>query len=208
MSEFPTQLIVPLGAVLAASITGAISFVNLVVSKEQKTSEFRQAWIDAFRLELAEFCSHARRISVESSPINLKSLSGSVIDTIDAHNEEILRADPLHENRQRLAHTYYSLRLRLNPSEKDHDVVLQHLDNVYEVLNSSSDSTCYDKTVAELDAIARISQVVLKREWTRVKEGESAFRRAIALAKWFAAIPGAIVIAIIAYALYVAVVAI
>lgn len=40
------------GAVGAAMIAAFVSFLGLIIGKEQKTSEFRQAWIDALRSEL------------------------------------------------------------------------------------------------------------------------------------------------------------
>jgi hypothetical protein len=40
---------VAIGAISAAIITGLLSLVGLIISKENKTSEFRQQWIDSFR---------------------------------------------------------------------------------------------------------------------------------------------------------------
>ncbi|MGV3742883.1 MAG: hypothetical protein ACO1NO_11300 [Burkholderiaceae bacterium] len=46
--------------VLVALIAAAASLVATTLSKEQKVSEFRQAWIDGLRSELATFLSSAR----------------------------------------------------------------------------------------------------------------------------------------------------
>ena len=178
LSNIPLPLLVPIGAVLAASITGAISFVSLVTSKEQKISEFRQAWIDAFRSELADFSSQARRVSLEHIPVNLKALKAPLLEQLEIADREAEKPDPFHENRQRMAQSYYALRLRLNPQEADHKQLLKHLDNVYEILNSHSDS--YGKCVIELDNLIKAAQAVLKREWVRVKDGEGSYR----VAKW------------------------
>ena len=43
---------VAIGAVVAALIAAIVSLLGLIISKEQKTSEFRQAWIDALRSDL------------------------------------------------------------------------------------------------------------------------------------------------------------
>lgn len=202
--EFPPQLVIPIGAVLAASITAAISFVSLVVSKEQKISEFRQSWIDALRQELAEFASNARRVAAETSPINLRRLSGSVVEQIEAHNQEALRADPFHENRQRLAQAYYAVRLRLNPTEPDHNSILKNLDAVYDVLASSAESVRLDRTVKALDDLARASQGVLKREWIRVKDGEPRYRRAVTVAKVVGSSLVLMFVAMLTYAIFIA----
>jgi hypothetical protein len=44
-----------LGVIIAAVITGFISFAGLILAKEQKTSEFRQSWIDSLREEMSEY---------------------------------------------------------------------------------------------------------------------------------------------------------
>ena len=49
MDQIPS---VAVGAVVAALIAGTVSLLGLIISKEQKTSEFRQAWIDALRNDL------------------------------------------------------------------------------------------------------------------------------------------------------------
>ena len=59
MNELPPLAI---GAITAALITGLVSFLGLIISKEQKVSEFRQAWIDSLRSELAALISHANAI--------------------------------------------------------------------------------------------------------------------------------------------------
>ena len=46
--------------IVAAAIAAAASLVAVTLSKEQKVSEFRQAWIDALRQDLASFFSSAR----------------------------------------------------------------------------------------------------------------------------------------------------
>jgi len=46
---------VAIATVVAAVIAGLISVVALTLTKEQKTSEFRQAWIDGLRSDLADY---------------------------------------------------------------------------------------------------------------------------------------------------------
>lgn len=193
--DIPLPLLVPIGAVLAACITGAISFVSLVTSKEQKISEFRQAWIDAFRSELADFSSQARRVSLQHIPVNLKALTTPLLEQMEIADREAEKPDPFHENRQRMAQAYYALRLRLNPEEADHKQLMTHLDNVYELLNSRSDR--YGKCVAELDNLAKVAQMVLKREWVRVKDGEGSFRSAVRAAKGVALVLALVLVVLI-----------
>lgn len=53
---------IAIGAIAAALIAGLVSLLGLIISKEQKTSEFRQAWIDALRKELSAVIAHTNAI--------------------------------------------------------------------------------------------------------------------------------------------------
>ena len=53
-------------AILVAFVAGAFSLLGLTVAKENKVSEFRQAWIDALREDIAEFVAQAQSIHSET----------------------------------------------------------------------------------------------------------------------------------------------
>lgn len=57
MEQLPAQAFIAAGAVLAAVIAGAFSSLSLVMSKEQKVSEFRQDWINSLREDICKFVS-------------------------------------------------------------------------------------------------------------------------------------------------------
>jgi hypothetical protein len=46
------------GAIVAAIIAGIVALLGLIISKEQKVSEFRQQWIDALRQDIAAVIRH------------------------------------------------------------------------------------------------------------------------------------------------------
>jgi hypothetical protein len=200
--DMPPSLLIPIGAVLAASITAVVSFVSLIISKEQKISEFRQTWIDGLRAEISEFASCARRLSSERFPLDLKAIGGSFSANIEAENAEILRPDPFHEQRLDMAQAYYAVRLRLNPKESDHNAILDGMDAVYLVLNTEGHASCFERTVEALDGLSRVAQSVLKREWGRVTVGEQNYRRTILLAKVLGILLGAVLLSLLAYAIY------
>jgi len=50
------------GTIIAAVIAAVISLAGLIISKENKVSEFRQAWIDSLRGEVAAVITHAHAI--------------------------------------------------------------------------------------------------------------------------------------------------
>jgi hypothetical protein len=117
------------------------------------------------------------------------------LEQLELADREAEKPDPFHENRQRMAQAYYALRLRLNPEEADHKQLLTHLDNVYEILNRRSDR--YGKCVTELDNLAKVAQIVLKREWMRVKDGEGSYRATVRAAKWVALILSIVLVALL-----------
>ena len=92
-----------LGAIVAASIAAVISLLSLIIAKEHKTSEFRQAWIDSLRTEIAMFIAH------------LNAIHGSLSTPTVSAEELWVRAkdDYLGANR-----TAASIRLRLNSKEE------------------------------------------------------------------------------------------
>jgi hypothetical protein len=60
-----TAMISTYATLLVAMIAGAFSLLGLVISKEQKVSEFRQTWIDALREDISELIAHANLIHAE-----------------------------------------------------------------------------------------------------------------------------------------------
>ena len=85
------------GTVIGASIAAVIAFLGLVVSKEQKTSEFRQAWIDALRNDLAIYLSRinsaydAAVAGFESTAELWKNVREDVVSMTDASTRIRLR---------------------------------------------------------------------------------------------------------------------
>jgi hypothetical protein len=52
-----------IGRALVALFSGVFSMIGLIISKDQKLSAFRQAWIDALREDISSFAAHAIMIS-------------------------------------------------------------------------------------------------------------------------------------------------
>ena len=148
-----------LGSVIAAIIAGAVAFLASVFSKEQKTSEFRQAWIDSLRNDLAEFISILLQVGDEFS---VRQKRGQDLQALRAH------LDARQPEFERLEACKARIELRLNP--KEHVVLLK-------AVNAMTEPSEHDAKAAALIAE---SQKVLKAEWKRVKRGEPIFR----VTKW------------------------
>ncbi len=156
-----------LGAI-AASIIGAVMvLITTVLSKEQKTSEFRQAWVDSLRNDLAEYIGGVSELAAYATD-KAKDKNVNASEFLEKNFETI----------DRLKSLGLRILLRLNPDE--HKAL------------SNSISTFLDDTITEIRArdsekkdshfsdvetsIVSESQRVLKEEWKRVKKGEPAFR--------------------------------
>jgi len=188
MSAAPHFLSV-LGPIIAACIAAVVSFLALVISKENKTSEFRQAWIDGLRQDLSQFAANLRRLEAQPTYVDWKALTSSTMkEALEAGNERALRPDFFAENRLRLLQSRYAIRLRLNPGETNGVALLAQVDKALEAYYSSAD------VEAELESLMNLAQPFLKQEWERVKKGEPVFRASVVVAKWLAAVLAALVL--------------
>lgn len=168
--ELPAQALIAAATVVAALIAGLISVVNLTLTKEQKTSEFRQAWIDGLREDLACFFSSSRAVSraIEESAL---SGDGEGKNSFEFGNEKLV------ELRHGAALSYYKIKLRLNPDETDHIELLRLLGRAIEEQNTYFTSRAKrGEPLVALERAADFARPVLKVEWNRVKNGERPFR--------------------------------
>jgi septum formation topological specificity factor MinE len=176
MHSFPE---IAIGAIVAALISGGIALLGLIISKEQKISEFRQAWVDAVRDDLSKLISHA-------AEIHQKKINGKW-DSLDAGNDDRNSAVELNI-------AIMKVRLRLNPSKEIAKPVLADILKLEELLIAPYRPTSFaDFNPIELQ-LRTNAQVLLKYEWNRVKAGEPVFKAT----KWGASI--LILCAVIAFA--------
>ncbi len=134
----------------AAVIAATAAFIGVVIGKEQKTTEFRQDWINAQRDDIA---------TVLAKTVNAKSLSGEQFsDALLAFDEAFNR-----------------IRLRENPEKKEWSAVLEALDRLRTTAFVTRLPVDLDFDTAR---VIELSQALLKAEWTRVRAGESWFKAA------------------------------
>jgi hypothetical protein len=152
-------------AITSALIAGAVSYLASVFSKELKTSEFRQAWIDGLRNDIAEFVASV--ISIRSQ-LHARLALSPVADVQMAMLESPeFKFSELYKAR---------LKLRLNPAE--HSELMRLLDE----FDAPGTLVSKDKVAfnAKVQLLTTEFQAVLKNEWKRVKRGEPTFR----VTKW------------------------
>lgn len=162
---------IAIGAVIAAGITGLISLLGLIISKEQKTSEFRQQWIDSLREEISELLGHTEALIQHVR---------AIIKTIQREGDgRRVTEDELFEKvKPEIVETetyYHKILLRLNPIK--HKKLIDKLEVMRLAFNSGSIPSPEELHEMEM-ALIKVSQEILKTEWDRVKTGEPTFRAA------------------------------
>lgn len=151
-------------AISAALIAGYFSFVTLINSKEQKTSEFRQNWIDSLRKEISEF-------------------TASVYFLKFYYQQGAKNTDPDFINGLKEIHNKYvssstAILLRINANETNkylraiNDAFLSALSGVLDSVNASR----YDEAATRCNALVEKAKPLLKEEWKRVKAGELSYK--------------------------------
>lgn len=172
----PAELVAALVAITVALIAGIVSFIVSVLSKDQKTSEFRQAWIDALRGDIADFVSK-----------NLAFIEAVKIQGARPGADEELGGYLLSDRFQEMLDieaTRARILLRLNP--KEHEAFIQLVNNVYGKSEFAKPDE-HKGLPQRVEALIQESQTILKYEWGRVKTGEPIFR----VTKWVSLIAAA-----------------
>ncbi len=160
--SFPPELIPIIGPITAALIAGSISFIITVLAKDQKTSEFRQSWIDSLRNDISDLTS---LLSVILSVIRIKEHNGEseqkIIEHMITKDSDFIKMESLATR----------VKLRLNPKEhkKLFSLICKITDDDNSFRNKEEADDIISKIVSE-------SQIILKSEWKRVKKGEFSFR--------------------------------
>jgi hypothetical protein len=191
MPEVPVQSIAAIATLVAALIAAALSFVNLTLTKEQKTSEFRQAWIDALREDLAAFFAGARAFARAVESVHLHGAE------YKNHVPLLINEDKISDIRYQVAETHYRIKLRLNPKEVDHIELLRLIQRAVDEQNRMLvEKTGSEATLRAIEIAAEYARPVLKAEWERVKKGELPFRIA---RNWVAPIVVIMSIAFVAF---------
>jgi hypothetical protein len=160
--------------VAAAVIAVIAGWITLYINRRNRISEFRQAWIDGLRTELAGFISQFRTVAsfADSMATNLKNERIYVKDASvyrEWRDDDFKRSyAPIEEMRRHLA----SILLRLNPAECLHMRLQRQLTEIVGYLDKSGDDCSFDHALSLLEMLQVTCREILKQEWDRVKKGE------------------------------------
>ncbi|QVM94146.1 hypothetical protein JYG36_13520 [Pseudomonas sp. SORT22] len=154
-----------IGPVVAALIAALITFVVTVLAKENKTSEFRQAWIESMRNDVSELLGEYNilegvfDVTIDFS-LEEAEVQNQVNEFWKSHQKEYAKIDLLCNR----------IVLRLNP--KEHAALIEKLSKL-----ESSIGDGHKKSAEMSRELVRDFALLFKMEWNRVKEGETVFRR-------------------------------
>lgn len=150
---------ISLGAVGAAIIAGLISLLSLVITKEQKVSDFRQAWIEDLRKCLVTYLVNMNSVS----DILKLEKAGKISDVNLLLNQYKL-----------LNEASYGIKFRVNPKEEKSIILLKIMEEFEEISGDNSSLTSGKIKQAE-EKFSSAAKDLLKFEWTRVKKGERTY---------------------------------
>jgi hypothetical protein len=168
--QIPDKAWIAVGTISVAMIAGLISFVNILIAKDQKTTEVRQARIDALRQIISEFISHALTL------VSIRHLTLPIAEQAYKDGEKSLAFAKLRDfSKQSQGSLELKNRILLYLNPKKHVELIRDINTLYNasLLDSKIDG---DTASVIAETVVRRTQLVLKSEWKRVKRGEGVYR--------------------------------
>jgi hypothetical protein len=172
---------------IALALVGAlVSFVGIILTKEQRVSEFRLRWLEDLRIDIASLI--ARALAIHAA-----YWKAGGPPAINSQLEIKLREDFLEINQVSIR-----IRLRLNPNKDTHKPVIRLMDEIEGLFGKDIENVPFKQINELTDRITNASQKLLRSVWEEVKKGEPAFQ----VTKWIAL--GVAIIALVLLAFGVA----
>ncbi|YCI31036.1 hypothetical protein M1E08_09490 [Erwinia sp. PK3-005] len=167
----------PWGPIIAAMIAGFIAFIGMIITKENKVSEFRQAWIDEFREEISYLIeAYKRWVDNENfytTHTAMKPNIGKEDIYIKAyHARSELLAEVARESKGEIERFKSRIKLRLNSDPLRRKPPEDNLDKLLDKLLNTKDLK--DAEGLSKD-IYHNASLILTTEWKVVKKGEESY---------------------------------
>jgi hypothetical protein len=168
----PENIYVPIGVVAAAVIAGGIAYSGFISTKESKVSEFRQAWINELREEIATYVSRVDALIKHIAKDNL----GRMMSITHIMSKKLDHSELYSE----MLKSRISIMLRINDKEEKKEdyernaLFLSLIESIYTNFESGKTAEVYKHIALLTDA----SRSLLKHEWNRARDGEKRFQLA------------------------------
>ena len=174
-----------LATIIASLIAASIALLSLIISKEQKVSEFRQAWIDALREEIATIITH------------LNVLRGYATVHQGTKLEAFNKVEP---HFLLLNSAITKIQLRLNQQEEKSKKVTRLMERLEGDFEPHNTRMTREESAALEKEFIEACRDLLKDEWNTVKQGEPIYKNTVRTVKCVFAL--AVFVAVLAAAEY------
>lgn len=167
--------------VIVAIVSIFFALIGVMITRENKVSEFRQKGIDELREEINLFVAHSTIVLIISSDmayVLFEKVSDEKPETKEVYRRE--KNKELNEHYLTTTKTATSIRLRVNDTK-----LLSQLDKLQNSFTSlvtyiyQQDTTILrqemQKVALELNEFIAMSKIFLESEWKKVEEGEKVF---------------------------------
>lgn len=184
----------PWGPIIAAMIAGFIAFIGMIITKENKVSEFRQAWINEFREEVSclieaykKWVDNERHYSTLLS-INHHALKDEITIKNYMERSKLLMAIES-QSKGEIERYIGKIKLRLNSDSSRRSIYETKVD---ELLDKLLENKGIEESIYLTKQIYHNTSYILSTEWKVVKKGEPSYVKSrkfiLALALFIAAI--------------------
>ncbi|WFL66422.1 hypothetical protein [Pantoea sp. X85] len=167
----------PWGPIIAAMIAGFIAFIGMIITKENKVSEFRQAWINEFREEVSylieaykRWVDNEKHYSIQLS-INHHTLTDEIsIRNFTERSKLLMEVES--QSKGEIERYIGKIKLRLNSDPNRRSI---HEKEVESLL----DKLLKNRNINESEALSKNiyyhTSCILSTEWKVVKKGEVSY---------------------------------
>ncbi|NIE98514.1 hypothetical protein F3J38_00300 [Pantoea sp. Acro-805] len=170
----------PWGPIIAAMIAGFIAFIGMIITKENKVSEFRQAWIIEFREEVSYLIE-----AYKKWVINEKHYSNILVIKQGTLTSEIQIKNFIERSRQVMEIESQSVgeieryigrvKLRLNSDPTRRSKYETEVEKLLDKILITKD---IDESLKLSNEIYHNTSCILSTEWKVVKKGELSYVQA------------------------------
>lgn len=170
-NSIPASHLIPLGVIFAAIITGSLSWLNIVISKEDKTSEFRKEWANELRNDISKFIASISVLATSNKIIEeeiKKNPNMELVDKLGIFQTTFFDA----------SNAYASILLRLASAEENesNNPQREELTDLLKSIIDEGRKKNYDKAKSLTNNIYDKATPLFQSEWKKIKEGEKTYQ--------------------------------
>ncbi|WP_306600864.1 hypothetical protein [Geothrix sp. 21YS21S-2] len=160
------EFLAVVGVISAALIAGGFSYISMIISKENEISKFRQAWIDAIRIDVSDF------FGLVNALYRFTDHGNHVIHTV---NHVEIKPETHMDALSKMNALANRIILRLNPTE--HSGLVSMIKEIQADTNGKARFADSVLRIAQFESVIDAFAYMLKKEWNIVRDGENVFKK-------------------------------